>query len=115
MLKQELSHVRNLSRVKALKRRRKSQSQIIVMRKWRTRKISYVKLVRTLRILPSTRERAYVSQCTAKVKATIRRKEHKEGGGLGNTTKTPKLIRTQLVSSRDQPSIITTLESEREN
>ena len=82
MLKQKLSHVRNLSRVKALTRRRQSQSQIIVMRKWRTRKMSYVKLVRTLRILPSTREWVYVSQRTAKLKATKRRKEQKEGGGL---------------------------------
>ena len=83
MLKQKLSHVRNLSRVKALTRRRRSQSQIIVMRKWRTRKMSYVKLVRTLRILqlPSTRERVDASQATptAKGKTTIRRKEQKGG------------------------------------
>ena len=118
VLKQELSHLRNLSRVKALKltRRRQSQSQIIVMRKWRTRKMSCINMVRTLRILqlPSTRERAYVSQCTAKVKATIRRKEHK-WGGLRDTTPTPKLIRTQLkVSPRKDASISTTLGSRRE-
>ena len=108
VLKQELSHVRNLSRVKALTRRRQSQSQIIVMRKWRTRKMSYVKLVRTL--LPSTRERVDASQPTAKNEATIKRKEQKEGGGLGNTTKTPKLIRTQLeVDTRNKPSMYITV------
>ena len=109
VLKQKLSHVRNLSRVKALKWRRQTQR----MKKWRTRKMSCINMVRTLRILqlPSTRERVDASQATptAKGKTTKRRKEQK-WGSLRNTTKTPKLIRKQLKEeTRNKPSMHTTL------